>query len=151
GTGAGGLAIVGTAANNSGLIKAQGGRLLLQSSTIHNNGGTVSALGGHVDLSNTSILGGAVSTDATGIINTIGGSNTIDNANVTNAGTLNIGNNTSLNLGSNVTNTGNINLNSAGNNTDLIIDVYGAKLMGAGHITLSDNGTNRVYGSSAGN
>jgi hypothetical protein len=125
--------------------------VLINSSTIASAvGGTgqVEALGtgSHVDLQSAILTGGKLTTDVNGTINTLDSGSVVDNVAVTNAGTINIENDTVLTLGSTVTNSGTINISSSGNSTELVIDGNNATLQGGGHVTLSDNANNLIFG-----
>ena len=63
-----------------------------------------------------------------------------------NAGTITIGDGAILPLGGVINNTGTITLNSAGNQANLEILVHGATLQGGGHVTLSANNGNVIFG-----
>jgi hypothetical protein len=66
-----------------------------------------------------------------------------------NAETMTIADAASLPLCGIIDNTGTIGLNSAGDPTELEILAPGATLQGGGHVTLSDNSGNTVYGANA--
>jgi autotransporter passenger strand-loop-strand repeat protein len=66
-----------------------------------------------------------------------------------NAGDMTIGDGATLPLGGTVTNTGTIALNSAGEETDLVLLSGGVTLQGGGEVTLSDNAGNAIVGSGA--
>jgi hypothetical protein len=147
GTGAAGTSLLNSLVKNTGTLEAAGGSLTVQSSTIR-GAGVVEALGSgsHLYLRSGTILGGVVATDVNGVIETLDSNNTIDSASVNNAGVISIDKNTQLILGSTVNNTGSIALRSAGNSTILRIDSRNLTLSGGGHVTLSDNANNYVYG-----
>ncbi|MBA3811730.1 MAG: hypothetical protein H0X27_08855, partial [Caulobacteraceae bacterium] len=65
-----------------------------------------------------------------------------------NAGTILVGNNTIFSVGGALANSGAINLNSGGNTTELFLSAN-TTLSGAGHVTLSDNGQNFIFGVAA--
>ena len=65
---------------------------------------------------------------------------------VTNAGLINVRDNNDLTLQGTIDNTGEIDLNTVGNQTQLIVDVTGVILTGAGDITLDNNGNNAIDG-----
>jgi hypothetical protein len=71
-------------------------------------------------------------------------SSTVNNLTVASGNVLNQNNGVSLTVYGNISNDGNININSSGNNTDLILD-GSVTLSGAGTLTLSNNGANRIY------
>jgi hypothetical protein len=64
----------------------------------------------------------------------------------TNAGTMSVSDGAILPVGGTIDNTGTIALNSTGDETDLEILVRGATLTGGGHLVLSDNSQNVVFG-----
>ena len=68
-----------------------------------------------------------------------------------NDGTVNLANNQVLDLDGKITNTGLVNLQSGGNATDLVVQSSTVTLDGGGTISLSDNGSNRIYGASGSN
>jgi hypothetical protein len=148
---------VGSAAvTNSGLIEATGaGGLIIQNSTVNDgSGGTLQAgNGSSVSLQNANIIGGTLSVSGTGFFQTTDINSLLNGQTkaVTNKGVLNINNNTALTLQGSIVNStsGTIALNSGGNFTDLIVDVTGATLSGGGHVTMSNNGNNRIYGNTA--
>ncbi|HEV2363292.1 MAG TPA: hypothetical protein VGS12_03745 [Caulobacteraceae bacterium] len=67
-----------------------------------------------------------------------------------NAGTINVGNNTSFVVGGAINNTGTININSSGNTTSLVINAALVTVSGGGKIKLTDNGQNRIVGGVSG-
>ncbi len=62
------------------------------------------------------------------------------------AGTMTVSDGAILPIGGTIDNTGTIAVNSTGDETDLEILVRGATLTGGGHLTLSDDGANVVFG-----
>ena len=138
----------GTYTNTSGTILNNASTLLLEGGVVI-NGGAVTQMGaGHIELSNGTI-NTALTNTSTGIIETIGGNNTIGGA-LTNVagGQVKIDNATALTLGtgSSVSNAGSITLNSTGSTTELIIGASNVTLSGAGTLTLSNSTGNFIFG-----
>jgi hypothetical protein len=154
---------------NTGTIKATAGTLTLSGTTVINTGGTISASGanallvssstingGTVMLTGTSSLqlstgtvqNGTLSIGATGTVealsftnNTLGG--TISNP----AGVIKIDNGALLNLqGGSYPTLGTMTLNSTGNTTELQV-LGGNVTLSGGHVTMSNNAANFIFGS----
>ena len=68
---------------------------------------------------------------------------------MSNAGSITIGDGAILPLGGIIDNSGTIALNSAGNHADLEVLFQGVTFSGGGHLILSDNANNAIYGGSA--
>ena len=123
---------------NAGTLRASNGGILLLNGngggTFNNAGGTIQAQNGSsVALANgATITGGTLTTVGTGTINTSNA--TI--ANLINAGSLVVANNTGLTLSGTITNNGTILGNSAGNLTDITTDGSNVTLNGSGTVTL---------------
>ncbi len=154
---------------NTGTLEATNGSTLtlLNSGIINNTGGTISANTGTLVLTNSTINGGAVTltgastlqlntgtiqagttltNSATGTIEIASGTNllagTINNSA---GGTFKIDNNAVLDLaGGTYTQLGTVQLNSAGNNTELVLE--GNVTLSGGSITLSNNAANYIFG-----
>jgi hypothetical protein len=154
----------GNAVINTGLIEARGvGGLTIENTTISNatnaahDTGRVDVLANsQITLDNATILHGFVSIAAGGAMLTVSGtSNTIETAfgqdnlstpTISNAGTLSIGDGSSLTLASPdaIDNSGTISLNSTGDATYLYFDQPDAGINGGGHIMLSANANNFI-------
>src|SRR5260370_17853958 len=67
----------------------------------------------------------------------------------TNSGTMTVNDGAMLALGGTIDNTGTIAIASSGHETDLEIIVNSATLQGGGHVTLSDDSHNVLYGGTA--
>jgi hypothetical protein len=139
---------------NTGTLEATTGSLILYgnsgTTTITQTGaGTIKSTGSDVQLqSGITINGGTLTTSGTGLIHTIGGqSATLEN--LTNAGNYQVDNNATTNLVGTITNNGNINLASSNNLTDLVAS-GNVSLAGTGTITLSNNPSNYIYGTTSG-
>ena len=138
----------GTYTNTGGTILNNASTLLLDGNVII-NGGTLSQVGaGHIELSNGTI-NTALTNTSTGIIESMGGNNTIGGA-LTNVagGQVKIDNATALTLGtgSSVANAGSITLNSGGATTELIIGASNVTLSGTGTLTMSNSLGNFIFG-----
>jgi hypothetical protein len=135
--------------SNAGTIEATGGKGLVIASSTGTNTGTIQALGSNAILSlqNSTITGGIFATSGGGTIQS--GNSTIDKATINNASNLVVLNNNTLTLGATVNNTGTVSLNSAGNNTELIVDANGVSLSGKGAVTLTDQSNNLIFGAVA--
>ena len=135
---------------NQGTLAARnGGNLALSGNSgggLNNTGGTISAL----DSSTVSIqsamqvTGGTLSTTGTGVIN-VQQSSVLNG--VTNTGMLRVPDAQTAILQGTITNAGTLQLSSTGSLADLRIS-GDVTLAGAGSITMSDNGNNRVFGNS---
>ena len=124
-------------------FQANGGPLQLSAGTFLNGGATIQAINAsQVQLSGGNVSGGTLTTSGGGLILNIGNS-TIGN--LTNNGAFAANNGTTTNLIGTITNTGNIAINSAGNNTDVIIQ-GDVTLAGNGTVVLSNTTANRIYG-----
>ena len=153
-TGAGGVTNSGVMAAGDGV---NDGVLSFSGSTVNNgtSGQFVVHDGSTVDFASSTIEGGTLKTAGNGS----GAFDIIDTQSVfdgqTNAvsldATLNVLNNTALTLQGTIDNnaSGLIALGSTGNVTDLIVDVTNVTLQGGGHVTLTDNTENRIYGATA--
>src|SRR6202011_917972 len=147
----GGTLIVngGTYANAGGTILNNASTLVFQgASTI--NGGTITQNGaGTMKLINTT-LNTAVPNSTTGIIEVIGGGNTIAGTLTNPAGgqvKIDNGGNLTMGAGSSISNAGAITLNSIGNGTELIIGAANVTLSGSGTLTMSNSTANLITGS----
>jgi hypothetical protein len=138
----------GGAFTNMGLMEATAGGGLTISSTITNSG-TILANGGNVTLNDGAAIAGGSLVSNGGTFFVQGG--TFDGTNgLHSAANVVVVDNNNLNLLGTITNTGTINLESGGDSTNLIANSATVTLTGAGVISLSDNGQNRIYGSAGG-
>jgi hypothetical protein len=143
---------------NKSLMEATNpnGGLVLQA-TISNASGTLLANGANVYLQGADILGGLLNSSAAAITVQGGYTGTLDgtaNA-VTNTGTVAVNNQGTLAVLGSIVNTGLIALQSGNQATDLVAGpatgtAGTVTLSGAGTLSLSDNGGNRIYGAQAG-
>ncbi len=135
---------------NHGLIEATGAAgLNLNGVTLDDSaGGVLLASGSTVRLASVHIIGGPLNATAGGQFLTTDSGTVFDGSasTVTIQGLINVQNNTALHLRGAIKNTSTIALGSLGNGTDLIIDAGGATLSGGGHVTLSDNTQNYIFG-----
>jgi hypothetical protein len=136
--------------NTATMRASAGATLSLTGGTFTNTGGTISALDTSiVQLSGgAAITGGLLSTSGSGVIQNVN-SNTIGS--LTNSGTLNSLNGSTLNVSGDLNNSGTITLKSTANFTDLVFQSAQTTVSGGGSITLSANVNNRIYGSAATN
>ena len=140
---------------NAGLIEdTNTAGLAIVNTLVNNIGGTLQAVGAsaHLDLNNATIEGGKLTTAKGGLINNVNGG-VLDGAEigigaVTNAGTLDVQNNTALTIEGTINNTGTIQDNSIGNNTDIRLATSIVTLQGGGNLIMSDDAANRIYGNS---
>ena len=143
----------GHAVTNAGLIEATGAAgLTITSTTVDGStGGVIEAAGGDVRLTTATLAGGTLETTGTSTFTTTDGGSLLDGSASTlhSQGAVTVANNTSLNIKGAIDNTGTIALTSAGNGTNLIVASTGATLSGGGHVTLSANTQNFIYGATA--
>jgi hypothetical protein len=142
------LNLSGTFTNAGGSILADASELKLSSAII--NGGTVTLTGDStLQLANGTIHGGStVTNSATGMIEAVAGTNNTLGGTVNNlaGGVIQIDNDAILNLQSgSYAKLGTVAMNSAGNETSLVIDGANVTLSG-GTVTLSNNAENYIYG-----
>ncbi len=138
---------------NTGVLEATNtGGLLLNGGKFNNNGGTIKAAGGDVTLQSTTIVGGTLASSGSNVIQSATGTNnTLDGSSlgaITLAGTYQATNNTSTYLSGTFINNGKVQVNSTGNNTWLNL-ADGTQLTGGGTITLSDKSTNYITGATS--
>src|ERR1700738_1904286 len=143
----------GTYANAGGTILNNASTLVFQgASTI--NGGTITQTGaGTMKLINTTI-NTAVPNSSTGIIEVIGGGNTIAGALTNPAGgqvKIDNGSNLTMGTGSSINNAGAITLNSIAYGTQLLIGAANVTLSGSGTLTMSNSLANSIQGGAAAN
>ena len=129
---------------NTGLLTAtNGGILQLQSGSFDNTGGTLLAgTGSRIELDNASVQGGFVGGST---IRNVAAS-TLTGVNIGAGAAVEVPNATALTLAGAIVNSGTVAVQSAGNFTDLIIGSAGVTLSGHGVVELSNNGNNRLYG-----
>src|SRR6202011_4072460 len=149
----------GTLIVNGGIYANAGGTILNNASTLvfqgasTINGGTITQTGaGTMKLLNTTI-NTAVPNSTTGIIEVIGGGNTIAGA-LTNpaGGQVKIDNGSNLTMaGSSINNAGAITLNSIAYGTQLLIGAANVTLSGSGTLTMSNSLANSIQGVAAAN
>jgi len=137
---------------NAGLLEATTGTLVIQNTTVDNSGGgDIQANGGNVNLQTAHIIGGTLGTSGGGAFQVVDRGSLLDGTTsaVHNDGTVNILNNQYLTIAGDIDNGAGINLQSAGNDTRLVIDNAGATLSGGGTVSLSNNPANSIIGNSA--
>jgi hypothetical protein len=141
---------------NSGLLESTnaGGLYIYNTLVNDTSGGTISAAGAHaiVELGGGTIQGGTLITSAGGLIETVGGNGGLDGTlgAVTNKGTVAVTNGTNLYLAGTISNAGTISEGSTGSTTNIILSYPVVTLTGSGHLTLSNNINNRIYGNGSG-
>ncbi len=136
---------------NTGTVRADGGTLRLENGLLHNTGGVIEALDGSVvEINTTTIDGGTFQTVGSGVVRNVGTS-VIDGSSevLTNAGTFDLRNATTLFLTGTLNNTGTIQLSSIGQLTDFRAAGGDAFLTGGGQILISNLSTNRMLGLAA--
>lgn len=146
----------GAGATNTATMEASSGGTLELQNTVNNTGGTITALagtgtaaGGTVLLTGATVTGGTLKSLGTGVnAGTIVSNGGTLNG-LTNAGAVQIPNNTASFLQGTINNSGSISLNSAGNITELKIN-GNVTLNGTGSVTMSDNSQNYIFGASTG-
>ncbi len=130
---------------NTGTMQASGGGVLhIDNSAIANGSGVIQALDSPgstswVALSNTTIVGGTLTTTGNGTIHSLGGTSNVL-ANVTNTGNLLVDDNSALRLSGTMTNQGTIGVGAGGSTTDLRLAGGDVLLTGSGTVTLSSSG-----------
>ena len=140
----------GQTATNLGLMEATGpGGLIIQSTTVSNAGGIIQANSGAlVTLNSTDIVGGTLAALGSGEF-MITGSSELDGtaSTVSLAGPLLTQDGSVLELAGAIANKSTIMVNSLGSTTELLM-VANTTLSGGGHVTLTDNTNNYIFGSS---
>jgi hypothetical protein len=154
-TGTVGLFLSANAFTNEGLIESTNtGGVTLYSTLV--NSGTVAAYGaGNAFnmVNGASIEGGTLAATGGGFFETTNYA-TLDGATngavtLTSGASFYLNGNVTLYVGGTVVNQGLIALNTDGYNDDLIVNAPTVTLSGGGHLTLSDAGANRIYGTAA--
>ncbi len=122
---------------NTGTMRASGGGILqLSAGSVNNAGGLIEAQNGStVRLTNSTVIGGTLSSSGTGLISVEASTNSFLE-NLTIVGNMETENNTDLGLTGTINNTGSITVTNIGNVTDIEIQAAGAILTGGGTITL---------------
>ena len=149
--------VVGTGANiitNAGTMEGTGtGGLVLSSTTFNNAGGTIEAVGAGalVDLQSVYIEGGILTTSGGGVIQTVDRASTLDGITagpLTNAGSIQINDNTLLSLLGVINNTGTISeaASSKGSSSTVLRLVGDTTLQGGGNVVMSNNASNQIFG-----
>ncbi|MGD0567227.1 MAG: hypothetical protein ABSA78_02385, partial [Candidatus Sulfotelmatobacter sp.] len=132
---------------NTGLLEATTGTLVLNGNTVTNTGGTIEATGSDVELENgVTITGGTLTTTGSGVIFS---NNSATLQNLTNSGNYQVVNGTNTTLVGTITNNGNINLTSSNGGTYLEMS-SNVSLNGTGTLTMSSNGNNFIFDTTAG-
>jgi hypothetical protein len=131
---------------NTGTLEAtSGGTLQLIGNYTNTNGKITAATGSIASLNGASITGGTLSTSGSGVIETLSGGSGATLSGLTNSGTFNVSDGTTLTLAGAITNTGQINENSTGSNT--FIDINGkVTLAGKGTLTMGKGSHNFIQG-----
>jgi hypothetical protein len=134
---------------NTGTISASnGGIVRLRSGGYDNNGGSITAgAGSRIEFEGANVTGGTLSG---AVLRNLGGSS-LSTLRIASGSNFEIPNATALTLTGAIANNGAVFVQSLGNLTDLVIGSGGATLTGHGVIDLSNNGNNRIYGSSSAN
>ena len=141
------------AVNTGTLQSSNTGGLLIQNTNINNAGGTIQAMvaGSHVDLSASAIRGGTLNSANGGVIQTVGGNGFWDGISfgaLNNKGLVRVNDQTILQVAGTINNTGTISLEqqSTSGQTDIRLAYQAVTLTGAGKLTMSNNGLNRIFG-----
>ena len=132
-----------TNVTNTGILRADGGTLQLQTN-VNSGGGSIQALNGsQVQLLNgTTVNNANFTTSGGGLVTTVSGA-TVGLGGGTVNGSLNVVNNSFLHVTNDVTYNGTLTVSSAGNYTDLSFS--GARnLTGTATVQLSNNANNRI-------
>jgi hypothetical protein len=135
---------------NTGTLEATNSGILLLIGNYANTGGTILAdanpnRGAVVYLNGATITGGTLSTNRGGVIETLSGGSGATLSGLTNSGTFDVSDGTTLTLAGTITNAGQINENSTGSNT--FIDINGnVTLAGKGTLTMGKGSHNFIQG-----
>jgi hypothetical protein len=134
----------GATVTNAGLMEATGGGglLLIRSTTVNGStGGSVTAAtGAKIQLDGDTLLGGTVSVAGGATLQAITDSSTISGAAFNNAGQVAIGNGVNLNVTGSVNNSGTVTVAGAANLSGLVAGVGGMTLGGGGVVVLDLKG-----------
>ena len=139
---------------NAGTLEATTAGNLLLESIVDNSAGTISAIGaGAVVSFINSILGGTLTSSGGGVIRTLPGSTALDGQGlhpVTNTGTVQVADATTLSLLGSISNAGSIVLTSTGDGTNLLIGSPQVTLSGKGKIVLAGSAASQILSGGAG-
>ena len=133
------------AASNYGLIEATGsaGLTIANTTITEATGGIIAAAGANVYLAGATLNSDALQSSAGGLIETVGGTNTLNGT--TSSGTIDVTDGTSLTLKGTITNSGTIALNASGQL--VIAGITTAR--GTGRIALGDAAANAILSNGA--
>ena len=150
------IASPGAGATNTSVMEASSGGTLELRNLITNTGGTITALagtgpaaGGTVLINGATVTGGTLNSLGTGVNAGAIVSSNGTLVSLTNAGALQVPDDTATTLQGTINNTGTISVNSVGNYTYLNIS-GNVTLTGSGTLTLSNNVNNFIQGASTG-
>jgi hypothetical protein len=143
---------------NNNIIKASNNGTLRLTNSVMQNNATLLADGGNVQISNSTVVGGSLTSTGASVLENISGA-TLNSVTITANSTFVGNNNTSTVLQGTVTNNGTIQLNSAGNGTNLLVrgdNLLGTTgddviLQGTGKVVLGGNINNNIYSDSGAN
>jgi large repetitive protein len=139
---------------NAGTLEATTAGNFVLNGVVDNSAGTISAIGaGAVVSFVNSILGGTLSTSGGGVIRTTPGSAALDGRGlhpVTNTGTVQVADATTLSLLGSISNAGTIVLASTGDGTNLQVGSPLVTLSGKGKIVLAGTGASQIFSGGAG-
>ncbi len=143
-----------TVVTNAGTLEATTGGNLLLNGVVDNSAGTISAIGaGAVVSFINSIIGGTLSSSGGGVIRAMPSSAALDGQGlhpVTNTGTVQVADATTLSLLGSISNAGSIVLASTGDGTSLMIGSPLVTLSGKGKIVLAGTGASQIFSGGAG-
>ncbi|MCW5737750.1 MAG: hypothetical protein KIS73_26760 [Enhydrobacter sp.] len=137
---------------NDGLIEATTGTLVIQNTKVEGSGGgDIRANAGNVNLQSAHIAGGTLGSSGGGAFQAVDRGSLLDGtaSDVHVNAVVNVLNNQYLSVAGDIDNGGSINLLGVGNDTRLVVATSGARLLGGGTISLSDNSANAIIGNSA--
>ena len=139
---------------NAGTLEATTAGNLMLEGVVDNSAGTISAIGaGAVVSFINSILGGTLTSSGGGVIRTLPGSAALDGQGlhpVTNTGTVQVADATTLSLLGSISNAGTIVLASTGDGTNLQISTPQVTLSGKGKIVLAGTAASQIFSGGAG-
>ena len=132
---------------NTGVMEATGGGILAFESGLYENSasGIIRAANGSIVALNNDarIIGGTLTTTGTGVINTAGGNEYLNNVTLSSGSVLNVTSNNTLNLNTSFVNNGTVTIN---NTSDLRNEAGSLTITGNGQIVLGGTGNNRILG-----
>ncbi len=135
---------------NSGLIEATGtGGLVINDVVNNGTAGHITAAGGVVSLNGGTLQGGTLSSSGGGQININTGTLDGSAGAVSNTGSVQIDNNNTAYVLGTLNNTGTVTVDSTANGTVFDVASSVVTLTGAGHVVLTDNANNYIYGATA--